>query len=161
TTSPPCATWCPRSRPYGCRSSRWGSGRSSSPSRSPPSRASSTSTVRSSSARARAGSDPRATWWPTYGASDDQCGSGDQFGVAPLHRGDDPIRVGGPDVGVEDLHLDVAGVPGGGHGGRQRREVDHAVAHHAPPEQYVGGQRREEVADLVRGDLTGRARPGD
>ena len=60
--------------------------------------------------------------------------------------------VRGPDVGVEDLDLDVAVVAGGVDGGAQRREVDVPVAHHAAAEQHVGGQRRHPVADLEGGD---------
>src|SRR6185437_3336531 len=68
------------------------------------------------------------------------------------------VRRGGPDILVEDLHLDVAGVARGGDRGADRREVDVPVADVAPAEQGVGGQRQDPVADLVADDSLPRPR---
>src|SRR5215471_7241776 len=72
--------------------------------------------------------------------------------VPVLQQGEHAGRVGGPDVGVEDLHLDVAGVAGRADRPAHRPEIDDPVAHHRPAEQHVGGQRHEEVADLEARD---------
>ena len=52
-------------------------------------------------------------------------------------------------------------VAGGVDGRGERREVDHAVAHHPRAEQHVGGQRGDPVAHLVGGDAALRAGAGD
>ena len=62
----------------------------------------------------------------------------DQVDVAPGHGGQHLVTIGGPDVGVEDLHLDVAGVPGVAHPTPDPVEIDVAVAHHAAGEQRIG-----------------------
>src|SRR5580692_5449360 len=62
--------------------------------------------------------------------------------------------VGGrrPDVGVEDLDLDVAVVARRRHARRDRPEVDHPVADMSAAEQHVLRQRQYPVADLVADD---------
>ena len=64
-----------------------------------------------------------------------------------------------PDVGVEDLDLDVAVVARRRHARRDRPEVDHPVAEMPAAEQHVLRQRQHPVADLVADDPPGR--PGD
>src|SRR5665648_871609 len=88
-------------------------------------------------------------------------GSADVSPVAILDGRQHVVTRGVPDVLVEDLDLDVAGVPGGGDPAADRGEVHVAVTHVPAGEQRIGGQREVPVAHLVRGDPVFGPRPGD
>ena len=72
-----------------------------------------------------------------------------QFQIAIRHRLDNFGRWRCPQIGVEDLHLDVAAIAGLGDRSGEGGEVDVAVAHHAAGQQRVRRQRGDPVADLV------------
>src|SRR5215469_9209826 len=52
--------------------------------------------------------------------------------VPVLQQGEHAGGVGGPDVSVEDLHLDVADVASRADRPAHRPEIDDSVAHHRP-----------------------------
>src|SRR5260370_8818840 len=61
------------------------------------------------------------------------------------HLGGVPLP---PVLGGENLDLAVAAVAGALDHGADRTQIDHAVAHHAPVEQKIGG-RKEPVVDVI------------
>src|SRR5215207_10050854 len=60
-----------------------------------------------------------------------------QLEVAVRHRLHDRGRWCRPEIGVEDLDLDVAAIARGGNGSCESGKVDVAVAHHAAGQQGV------------------------
>src|SRR5699024_12623188 len=82
-------------------------------------------------------------------------GGAEAFHDPPRHLG---VR-GVPDVGVEDLHFDVAVVPGFLDGAGEVGEVDHAIAGVVAGEQHVRRVTGRPLTDLAVGGPALTARP--
>src|SRR5258708_34531048 len=76
------------------------------------------------------------------------------FQVAGTHKVQDLVTGQVPEILVENLHLDGAGVASGLNGSAQATQFDGPIAHHTAREQQIGG-RNQPVADVKAQDVAG------
>src|SRR5260370_41850043 len=76
------------------------------------------------------------------------------YKVAGTRQVQDLVTGQVPEILVENLHLDGAGVASGLNGSAQATQFDGPIAHHTAREQQIGG-RNQPVADVKAQDVAG------